>query len=503
MKIKKYEARTEQEAINKVKDDLGLDALILNIKKTQPKGIAAFFRKTIVEVTAAYEDKSEGSESSSKLFELPKLNPHDAEKESKAILGSKIPSLTGKLPSIGGNLPTASGNTPPLGSNAPPLGGGASSLGSNIPPLGGSVPPLGGNIPPLGGGTQSFDNKMDKLNKIDSFPTALQPSVLAENKREEERKVVDGTTEKDKKIKNLEEKLASTEGLLEKVVGELTASAQWDKNFNRKYENTMIQLFYDTLVSQGVTSKIAEEILDDIDSIGDDEKIDINLLVRVVYNTIINILGAPETVDVDLSKTEKTKYIVFIGPTGVGKTTTIAKLSSNFVLNHNLSVGLITADTYRIAAVEQLKTYADILGIDVGVVYNASDLKYSIQHMSKVKDLILIDTAGRSHKNEENLRELGELVACVPEGEKYLVLSLTTKYEDLLNIIGKHSTIADFKIIFTKLDETTCLGSILNICYTTGKKISYITYGQNVPEDIEVIQPEKIAKVLLGVGGDI
>ena len=461
MKIKKYEARTEQEAINKVKEELGLDALILNIKKTQPKGIAALFRKAVVEVTAAYEDKSESSEVGGKIFELPKLNPYDAQKDDD------------KMPPIAGRIPPRTNTAPIIGGTPEPIIGG------------GNSPLIGGNV------TQK------------PAVAVPQPKVLDQNKKEEEQKIREISNEKDKKIKNLEEKLASTESLLEKVVGELTASAQWNKNFNRKYENTMIQLFYDTLISQGVTSKIAEEILNDIDAIGDDEKIDINLLVKVIYNTIINILGSPEIVDLDLSKTQKTKYIVFIGPTGVGKTTTIAKLSSDFIINHNLSVGLITADTYRIAAVEQLKTYADILGIDVGVVYNANDLKHSIQHMSKVKDLILIDTAGRSHKNEENLRELGELMACVPDSEKYLVLSLTTKYEDLINIIGKHSTIADFKIIFTKLDETTCVGSILNICYTTGKKISYITYGQNVPEDIEVIQPEKIAKVLLGVGGDI
>ena len=429
MKIKKYEARTEQEAINRVKDELGLDALVLNIKKIQPRGFFAFLRKPIVEVTAAYEEKNERPRQELKKPELPKL---DIEKI------AAFPKLM--------NAEVAEPRKEPL--------------------------------------LQAESREA----KREFFVTPMSNDKIAEQ---------------EEKIKTLQNKLASTEGLLEKVVGQLTASAQNDRTNNRKYENTMIQLFYDTLLRQGVTMEIAEKILDEINQIDDNEKIDINLLVKIVYNTIMGILGTPETVDISSINKNSTKCIVFIGPTGVGKTTTIAKLSSDFVLNHRLSVGLITADTYRIAAVEQLKTYADILNIDVGVVYSVADLKQNIKHMGKIKDIILIDTAGRSHKNDENLKELEELLSCVPDSERYLVLSLTTKYEDLVNIIGRHSTISDFKIIFTKMDETTCLGSILNVCYTTGKKFSYITYGQNVPEDIEVIQPEKIAKALLGVGGDV
>jgi len=193
----------------------------------------------------------------------------------------------------------------------------------------------------------------------------------------------------------------------------------------------------------------------------------------------------------------------FMGPTGVGKTTTIAKLTSDFILNYNLRLGLITADTYRIAAVEQLKTYAEILSVEVGVVYSTKDFIECIGRLTAKYDMILVDTAGRSHKNSENLTELSELLAACPAAEKHLVLSLTTKCDDLLQIIEAYSDIADFDIIFTKLDETQELGSILNICHLTQKRISYVTNGQNVPDDISIVEPEKIARALLGLDQNI
>jgi len=192
-----------------------------------------------------------------------------------------------------------------------------------------------------------------------------------------------------------------------------------------------------------------------------------------------------------------------MGPTGVGKTTTIAKLSSVLSLNHNMKVGFITADTYRIAAVEQLKTYAEILGLDVRVVYSNDDIENSVDEMRILNDVILIDTAGRSHRNEDNVVELAGILNSLPDSRHYLVLSATTKCEDMLEIIHTYETVTDFDLIVTKLDETASLGSILNICYLTGKKISYVTFGQNVPDDIEVIKPDKIAMSLLGIGAGV
>jgi flagellar biosynthesis protein FlhF len=301
------------------------------------------------------------------------------------------------------------------------------------------------------------------------------------------------------RIDFLQDKLSTTEDLLQKVLMQLSIAKLSDGE--RKYANNMLQIFYRALTEQGVAPHIAEAVLEDVARIEDTEKIDINLIVKIVYNKIISILGDPQVIHPHRSEGES-QIVVFIGPTGVGKTTTIAKLSSEFILDSRLRVGLVTADTYRIAAVEQLKTYADILGITVAVAYERDDMTPCIESLRKTSDIILIDTAGRSHKNMENVTELSELLAALPDSERFLVLSLTTKYDDLVGIIQTYEAITDFRLIFTKLDETNCLGTILNICYTTGKRISYITNGQNVPEDIEIMNPALIARALLGLGGE-
>ena len=196
----------------------------------------------------------------------------------------------------------------------------------------------------------------------------------------------------------------------------------------------------------------------------------------------------------------KPKVVFFIGPTGVGKTTTIAKIASRFKVEKGKKVALYTADTYRIAAAEQLRTYANILNTPLDIVYSSQELNEELANAGEF-DLVLIDTAGFSHKNEEQRNETKELIDQVPEEyekEVYLVLSATTKYKDLLEIADIYKDNFKFKLIFTKLDETSCLGNILNMKLYTGADLSYTTYGQNVPEDIEIFNTQSIVKLLLG-----
>jgi flagellar biosynthesis protein FlhF len=305
--------------------------------------------------------------------------------------------------------------------------------------------------------------------------------------------------EQQRKITDLENKLSSQSALLDKLTRQLTLAEQLRVK-QRKYDNRMIQVFYDTLIEQGVTPEITERVLEDANALEDDSRVDINLISKIVYNSIISTLGPAEPIEA--VKTRRTRFVILMGPTGVGKTTTIAKISSILMLYHNLKVGLMTADTYRIAAIEQLKTYAEILGLDVEVIYGSQDFENHLDPIVDMNnDVVLIDTAGRSHKNKENLKELNELLKMIPDATKYLALSMTTKYEDMLDIVNAYSAMTDFKLVFTKLDETSCLGSILNICWLTGKSIAYVTNGQNVPDDIQVAHPEIITKALLGIGG--
>ena len=190
------------------------------------------------------------------------------------------------------------------------------------------------------------------------------------------------------------------------------------------------------------------------------------------------------------------RIVVLIGPTGVGKTTTIAKIAANFSLIGAKSVGLITIDTYRIAAVEQLKTYAEIIGIPVQVAYSPRELKDAIGKMHD-RELILIDTAGRSQNNYLQIAELKNHLAGI-EAEIHLVISATTKPQDVDEIIKAFGQVTIDRVIITKLDETTTYGVVLQTCERTKAPLSFVTTGQGVPEDIDVATNDKIAQLILG-----
>lgn len=190
------------------------------------------------------------------------------------------------------------------------------------------------------------------------------------------------------------------------------------------------------------------------------------------------------------------RVVALIGPTGVGKTTTIAKIAANFCLIGNKGVGLVTVDTYRIAAVEQLKTYAEIIGIPVQVAYSPRELQDSIAKMQD-RDLILIDTAGRSHNNYLQIAELKNYLEGL-NAEIHLVISATTKSQDVDEIVRAFGQLPIDRVIITKLDETTTYGVILQTCERTRAPLSFVTTGQGVPEDIDVATNEKIAQLILG-----
>jgi|YelNatPaOPRAMG01_1025707.scaffolds.fasta_scaffold29835_2 flagellar biosynthesis protein FlhF len=192
----------------------------------------------------------------------------------------------------------------------------------------------------------------------------------------------------------------------------------------------------------------------------------------------------------------QTKFVALIGPTGVGKTTTIAKLAAHFALVEKKRVGLLTVDTYRIAAVDQLKTYSQIIDIPVRVAYNQSDVVPALQTF-KDSDLVLIDTAGRSQKNVMQVKELQSLVE-VAKCETHLVLSASTKDMDMKEQVSKFSSVGVHKLIFSKLDETATYGTIFTTATQCQIPISYITTGQKVPEDIEAADPQRLVGIVLG-----
>ncbi len=414
MRVKTFTGKTEEEALQKAKAELGNEAVVLNIKKINKKGVFSLFKNLRVEITAAIENNQE--EKDNKSTTLNTLNNLKQEKVQQ--------------------------------------------------------------------------NKMENIETFKHEPTI----AFKENNIPFSSSQLD---DKEEIIKQLNEKIKKSDELISTLTKDvLELSEKKEIKDENIFKNSYKQEVFNLLIEQNVLKTIAHKMLDEIN---DDLITNVDICKRLVYKKIIDIISEPELININLYSRDREKVVFFIGPTGVGKTTTIAKLASKFILEENIVMGLITSDTYRIAAVEQLKTYAEILGIDISVIYNKNDMMSAYNNMINSKDLVFVDTAGRTHKNEENIHELVELMSVVDDSDKYLVLSLTTKSDDLTDIVQTYSKYFDFKILFTKADETISLGPILNVCYMTNKKISYITNGQMVPNDVYRLEPESVAKSILGI----
>lgn len=249
-------------------------------------------------------------------------------------------------------------------------------------------------------------------------------------------------------------------------------------------DRTLVACMKDKLTRLGVNDKECSDLFSNITH---EES---EAIIRKLYKAL----------EEKLKEKEETfaKVIFFVGSTGVGKTTTLAKLTAKYVLEEHKKVVLFTSDTYRIAAVEQLRTYADILGVSLEVIYNESELPHYIDKW-KHMDHILIDTAGRSHKNEEQLAELKGLIQPIQDKQIYLVLNGNISERDAKKIIITYQSIAEyFELIITKLDETDEIGNMVNISCLANQPIRYITNGQNVPSDIKKFNRHNYITELLG-----
>jgi len=256
-----------------------------------------------------------------------------------------------------------------------------------------------------------------------------------------------------------------------------------------------------------------------------------DMVRAVIVETIEKML--PPSQDVPLDTGSETRFIALVGPTGVGKTTTIAKLAAKLKLRQHLRVGLITVDTYRIAAVDQLKTYAEILDIPLEIVLTPEEMQQAVDRLAD-REVVLIDTSGRSQNDTDRLGELKSFLEvvgnpasgidyCVSDrvadidsnpqdrlpasGDRtrlqtHLVLSCTAHPRQLAEVTEKFGVLGIDRVVFTKLDEAVGLGVVLNVISRTKWKLSYLTAGQDVPEDIEVGQVRRIAQMILSEGPD-
>lgn len=261
-----------------------------------------------------------------------------------------------------------------------------------------------------------------------------------------------------------------------------------DQSFTQSY-----QLFYDYLINQEVEQETAQQMIQQIEQKHEDS---LNVPIDQIITDIKTWIEDHLT-HISFSGIQPTTRIVqLIGPTGVGKTTTIAKLAAKSLLEANKSVAFITTDTYRIAAIEQLKTYARILEVPLEVAYSLDDYKRAINKLS-FADLIFVDTAGRNFRQSNYVDELTEYIEATDHTEVFLVMALTAKYSDVLYAFNQFSHIKNKKIIFTKVDETRQYGSLLNIGLKDDVDIAYLTNGQDVPNDIIIPSPSQMSQYIM------
>lgn len=296
--------------------------------------------------------------------------------------------------------------------------------------------------------------------------------------------------EKEKEFK------ARLDNLSEMLEQKMTPAQGESERKSTSEELNFVRMVYSILLKNDVHEKYINQVLDEVEKfIRPGNNVD--LILPNIYQKLVLKFGQPKTIELS---GKKPNVVFFIGPTGVGKTTTIAKIASKYKVEYNRKVAFVTADTYRIAATEQLRVYANILDAPMSIVYTVEDINEAIQTYADY-DLIFVDTAGFSHKNESQRNDTKRLLEGVKDGcrkEVYLVLSATTKYNDLLDIVDTYNEISSYKLIFTKLDETSTYGNLLNIKLYADADLSYVTIGQNVPDDIEVFDTQKIVKQLLG-----
>jgi len=214
---------------------------------------------------------------------------------------------------------------------------------------------------------------------------------------------------------------------------------------------------------------------------------------EIFEHLLLEQFGRPEPI---LHKKFTQKVILVLGPTGVGKTTTIVKLAADFAVKQKKNVGIINTDTYRIGAQEQLQTYADILGVPLQVVYHPHELEGAMENMSD-RDMIFVDTAGKRPGDEEHKKELLDIVRILKPEDILLCLSATTSFASIMEMVDTYGFVDDYRVLITKLDETKYRGSLLNISWYTQKPLAYVTTGQDVPNDIAVADVETIVKQII------
>ena len=446
MIIKKYLADTEAQAVDAAKKELGPGVVVMNVRSVKHKGIMRFFKNPMKEVTVALEEDSERF--SSAVKDIARVVSEQNTQQEKWETDEKENLSRASIPVRGVSGDSAQG-------------------------------------------TAGTDSQASGLLRTDTGAYTRNSAKTGTGSRQ----IIEQTVSENNVLEN---KLDSLQSLLEETLVKTDdrGTVLPDESEQPSEAENFLRLLYNTMVDNEVDEHYANQIIDTLD-VKDKQDTPIDYYLASIYQKMVLKFG--KTTRITEAK-RRPKVVYFIGPTGVGKTTTIAKIASRFCVEQKKKIALLTTDTYRIVAAEQLKTYADILEIPIRVIYTVEEIEHALADFGDC-DYILVDTAGHSHYNEEQRQAIGQFIHAADdkvEKEVYLVMSATTKYRDMISIADAYSEVTEYKLIFTKLDETTALGNLFNLRMRTDAQLSYVTTGQNVPDDIEPFNPQVVVKQLLG-----
>lgn len=421
MIIKKYVAKDMNEAMTRIKYEMGKDAIIISQRKVRKSGFFGLFSGKVIEVTAAIENEVTSND---------KIENNEVEKEENEFKKSieDIKRIMEKEKLLSEN--------------------------------------------------KAIEDNMNELSSIEKMILEHNKKFIenSTNNNSDESSAI--KTESSDSVETVKKEMNELKNLINKVI----ENTSKDEAVVTKDENDLVK---EKLELFDIDESLYDEIILEVNE-NLKEDYDINEILRDIFER-----------DILVSTKELSGRVVLVGPTGVGKTTTIAKLAGRLALVEKKKIGLITVDTYRIGAIEQLKTYAEIMNIPFQVVITTKEMESAIEDM-KDCDVILIDTTGRSSKNAMQISELRTFVQKANPDIVNMVISATTKNKDIRTILDGYSELNYNNVIITKLDETTSYGSLYNIAKISNKPINYITIGQNVPDDIKAPRKEDIARFILG-----
>lgn len=441
MQVKKFEAPTIQEALETIKRELGPEAVILQTRKNR-KGFGLMSRGS-VEVTVAVSDRSV-----LKKKTLEKKLPKDVVEKVKNMQAGQQADVY----------------------------------------------------------DQYLERQLEKAAKVreDVRTPARKSSQITRTRYidiNENTTVEKGPLE----IKQTQEDPVMKQEInrLKEMVGELR-SAQEQLNQGvalqgvaqrASFSSPGIQDVFEQLLLSGVDKKYAFTLIKQVAfALGNNEKINTDQALDQLASEIMENMSVVSVLD----QGSEPAIIALVGPTGVGKTTTLAKIASDAAINRGLKVGLINIDNYKIAAFDQLATYAKILKTPFRSVSTSDDLRMAIQDFRSM-DLILIDTTGRSQRDTESLKEMLDLLRSVPNIRTELVLAATTRNSELMDMGKRFSVFKPEGLVISKLDEALLFGGIYNVAHALKIPLAYFTTGQRVPEDIEEATLERVAALILSI----